>query len=292
MLLLGLVGTVKLTNIANKSDLNTNSLPINPAKSSDINNPEILFNDAEVFDNFTLPGITTYYYATDLELIVNNYWLIWMYQIDFPLTQYSLNIYSNYTYLPAYLIQGCSGVHQLEWLVCRPPTTQTIYIELYSMLMTGNYCIEAECSTQKVVSSLLSYNVTLNPIDRVAIYHVLLDSGLPYSITLDVPSGCDFDIEVFWMTPNLDYGPDKRDHHVSNSSTLGQDESVSFTAEETEHYAIVMSQKAGSGIAVLRIEQSDVGDGGIPGFEILPILMLISIVIWLQSYKRKRPNFL
>nr|WP_147665148.1 fibronectin type III domain-containing protein [Candidatus Prometheoarchaeum syntrophicum] len=76
-------------------------------------------------------------------------------------------------------------------------------------------------------------------------------SGVPYAIMLDIPGDADFDLYIYNDDPTTTGDPVLDDSGIS--STIGQDESVTFIPSETGRYYLVVKAISGEGLAELTV---------------------------------------
>ncbi|MHA1231556.1 MAG: binary toxin-like calcium binding domain-containing protein [Candidatus Helarchaeota archaeon] len=199
----------------------------------------------------------TYYWEAD------RYNLLWVKPDDIN-ADYDLYLYTDSTYSDPVCVDSATSRGNIEWLAYRVAAYHRMYPKVYRYSGSGSAYIECEAAYNLTVNQ--NFTRYLNDSDIGAIAQAYLSTSKTYYAFLDVPSGCDFDLYTFLRLSgsNITY-----DLYYSNSSTLGQDEQVSFKpAYFNAYYAFVIIRKSGSGNATLIIKPDSDNDGLIDDDEI------------------------
>jgi len=256
--------------ILRKSGSGTAKLSVQPTTN--------LADDVEEYVYFDQTS-TYYYFDAYSPSAVSYYHLIWLYA-ESSLDDFDLTLYSDPAY---YSYQTSSYSDQIRWIVHRPSSTEGIYPAVYSNYDTGYAYIEVD-SGDYMSTSTTSYSKYFGGTDHGDIFETWFYPNYHIEISLTVPAGSDFDLYVF----RVDEGSASTYPLVSSaSSTLGQDESLSFRTSQSDCYAIVVIVRSGSGSGTLTISRR----APIPSFEFLPIFLALAISILLLTIHPRRRNF-
>ncbi len=250
---------------------------ISSAYSTVLSSPVTLVDSTPIYEDFNHIPPVLYYY--NFSMSSSNYYLFWIREnasgpVDFTLELYSDSGYSN-------LIKSMGKASEpVDWVVYRSSSSGTVYPAIYQGGSMGTAWLEAESGP--LISMTSPYTESLSDSNAGAIFTIVLEAGNTYSIDLDVPANCDFDLYVFNLaTGNAAAGTES--DYTSNSSTLGQDESISVTPTSNNIYGIVAIKRSGAGVASVTVTVSS----PIPGGEYIFILLGISIAIFLNAFLRK-----
>ena len=266
----GLLCVVNTPLINNSMSLTKTGSIITPTESTNPASPVLLYDDSSDSESYISSG-TSYYYRT-YTMSTSDYHLIWLLTVTAYYNDFDLYLYSDASY--STLISSSTSTSQWDWIVIRPTTSQYTYPLVYTCTGTGGAYIEAESGDDIDIGT--SYEPYLGSTEIGALYEVYFTSGTTYTVTLRNPSGCNLDLYVFRLISGT---TTKLDYYSSISSSEGGSEHISFTPIYNDTYAIVILCKSGSGYATLKVIY---GAPTIPAFDILPILMALTVSIYIS----------
>jgi hypothetical protein len=187
-------------------------------------------------------GDTYYYYKT--YVTGYNWHVIWLspWGLD---DNFDLYLYgdSAYTNLVTWSKKG-SG--ELEWIVYfYNGSLPYYYPQVYSHSgSTGGAFIEWDAYTQLQRGTNRTY--PLEDYDCVEIYNLILDRSSIYTIWLDVPDDCDFDLYLYYL--NSGEVANSTQYLRNSTKGLGIDEIfVNYQPPYSGTYLALVAQKAGTG---------------------------------------------
>ncbi len=212
--------------------------------STNPSSPTLLSDDSAYSDYYYYSSY--YYYRTSSTASSSYYHAIWIKPSsnDFDLALYSDSGYSS-------LIAGSyAGGTTLDCVLVRPSSSQYYYAKGWSCSGDGSVYIEYEDSSDSLTVGS-SYACALSSTECMEVYMVYLYYGSSYSFTLDVPSGADYDLYLYYLSSGsaTSYLSFTRGSATSGS---GYDESIlNYAPSYTSYYAIIVAWKSGSGTAYL-----------------------------------------
>jgi hypothetical protein len=289
---IGLFLVANSTNNSAVPNIPNDPTTIQPQYSTSPGSPVTLIDDAQDWDTYDLPA-GQYYYDAFFQIppTKSNYHLVWLY-VDSASANQDLHLYSDSGYSSK--VGESTSITKWDWIVYRITSAKWMYPKAFHVSggITDIY-ICYESAIDMLVGSAYNYQVDLD-ISSGEIFHmgeIQLQSSKTYDVSLDVPTGSDFDLFVFRTASESSL---KIDFHSSVTVGLGVDENITFTPTASDWYAIVIFQRSGaSGMGYLNVNTAGGGNGGIPGFELLPIMMgfITSIYIALLFNKKRDSPF-
>ncbi|MBD3229449.1 MAG: hypothetical protein GF329_14790 [Candidatus Lokiarchaeota archaeon] len=241
----------------------------------------VLYDDISLYGLFDNPD-TYYNFSSDIEQSYDMYQLFWVSYIN------KFNDMDIYLYLDSdhTIFEGTSESEEMvDWLVYFSSSSAPVYPVAYTSggPNIGYFSWESACYLE-IGESHSEY---LNINDSADIVQVYLTPRVSYTITLTVPTSCDFDLYVF----KCDYSSSvKHDEHISESPDIGKDETITFRPDDWDNYTIVVIRKSGNGTSKIKITSNSMG---VPGFEISSSLIgIMGIFIILTNFIKKSPSFL
>ncbi|MFX0097974.1 MAG: hypothetical protein ACFFCS_00215 [Candidatus Hodarchaeota archaeon] len=218
--------------------------------SNNPSSPQSLSDD--VGDNELFPASDNYYYST-FSATAGQPHLISLNTMVIPGGGNSyMYLYSDSTYSLAYTWDICYETGQ-AFIVYTPSTTGSMYFMVYTP-GTSNCYVEAQSST--LASTSTDWDkwlpFTLSDENNYEIWRSFLTGGMEYRLELIVPSSSDWNLYAGALasggyTANPDFS--------STSSTLGQDEVITFTASATQYYYMIAERVSGDSSSNFRISR-------------------------------------
>ena len=275
------IGLILYINIANHTAIPSNNedSPLEPMESTNPSSPVYLSDDSYDYEYY--PDTTTnYYYSCDGYSY--DYLLVWLYTYDYA-DDFDLYLYTDAAYSSG-VATSMSG-SQLDWVVYRPASSGYMYPKSYTYSGYGTAYIESETGYDLTFGS--QYSFALSSSESGEIFEESLSTSSTYTVYLEVPSGCDFNVYVFRTASG---SSSKLDLHSSVSTTTGYDERIVFTPTSTDTYAIVVTRISGSGTGYLTVYDYIYTPTRIPTFELFPALLALATIIFLYLTAFKKKN--
>jgi hypothetical protein len=199
-------------------------------------------SDTEEFSYYISSSYTSYYH------------MAWIRASDdtdnFGLSVYSDSSFSTLSDSSTYIAGYTDAV------IMKSSSYDTHYIEATSQAGSGYFYLEAERAAT-ITPGASSTTVSLSTSERGELYQSYLSSGTTYTIYLDVSSGDDYDLYLYYISSS---GTKGRNEYTQYSNTAsGTDCSITYTPSSTGYYGIAVFQQAGSGNAYLSV---NTGTGG------------------------------
>ncbi len=269
--------------ISNNSwkQLNSNLL-IDKKTSTDMNNPEILYDNNAIYENYDNLSAEYYYKGTSY---ADYYYLIWLNSesasINYNLYLYEDSLYTN-------LIKRSETPTPLDWIIYRPSATNDIYLKV-NLSNTGFGFIEMEKAHRMNINNFTQIQKDLGSSELCEIAQVYLAKGKHYIFTLTFPSNCNFDLYMFNLLKNKG-GICYEALAVSNSTITGQSERIEFISTKDDYFAFVIVREDGSGQFTFKIELYTQTQTQIPAFELLWTVISIIPVIYLIKHNSTKKN--
>jgi len=249
----------------------------------------VLSDDSTRYDYYDARN--SYYYQTG-NASSAYYQCVWL-QPLLPTNDFNLLVYSDSAYSDL-RISSNRGAGSLDWVVFRPSTTQIYYPKVDRYLGTGYATIQWEDSST-LINRGTNYIGSLNSSECIETYMVELFKPVPtchYQLYLDVPSGADYDLYLYDMSPG-GAANSSGYYCCSTNVGLGVDEFISFLVNKDGYYAIIVVWKSGSGnynlgIPYLHYLDADFAHYGyydIPGtyfYQTAPVPFPYYNCVWLQ----------
>ncbi len=275
------IGLILYINVANNAAIPSNNedSPLEPMESTNPSSPVYLSDDTYDYEYYGATS-TNYYYSCDGYSY--DYLLVWLYTYSSS-DDFDLYLYSDSSYSTS--VGSSSSTSQLDWIVYRPSSNGYKYPKSYTFSGSGDAYIESETGYDTSYST--SYSFSLSYSENVELFEKSLSSSGTYTVYLEVPSGCDFNLYVFTTSIG---SSTKLNLQSSASSTTGQEERIVFTPTYTDTYAIVVTRISGSGTGILTIYDYVYTPIRIPTFELFPALLALATIIFLYLTAFKKKN--
>ena len=208
---------------------------------------------------------TSYYFRTSTTVSPSYYHVVWLN----PISSINVNLYlysdSSYSNLRASSTRG-TGLG--EWVIFRPSNYQYYYPRVYAY-QTG-YAYRAWEYPSYTISSDGSINGYFSSSDYIEIYQVELSHGETYNFKLEVPSGGDFDLYLYYLSAGAATNSYGYERAIANPA-YGFDERLEeYQPTYTGTYAIIVVKSGGSGSFTLECH---------PPFSFNPLLVVVLILV-------------
>ena len=221
-----------------------------PQSSTNPSDPEKLTDDSALYEPY--PSATNYYYNTSSQASSSYYHVFWVHP-DNTEAEHDMFLYSDSGY-STLVNQSYTYFGRLSWVVVRPSSNQYYYPKVLTSKPTGSYGhVEWEDSSEVLSSTTKS--ALLGSAESLEVYQMTLNSGTAYSFILDVPSSCDFNLFLYYLSPG------KSANHegymrCSDEMGIGIDESINgFIPTITGNYLILVTRWSGSGTYYLQTSE-------------------------------------
>jgi hypothetical protein len=235
---------------------NTAIMESTPVNDNPFDLPEVkpasvtLSNDAYQYASLGSYDTDEYdYYASS-----SYYHLTWI-QPTSTLDNFQIDLYSDSGYTTLLESSTIAGDGLTDFIVWKPTSSSTYYIEAESSADSGYYYLEAEYASSALSIGSRATISNLGSSDSGEIYYSYLTSGTAYTVILDVPSTADYDLYVFTDVAG-DYKDRNEYAHYSNSGT-GYNQEVTITPTSSQNYIFVIVRQSGSGSAYFRVEDNN-----------------------------------
>lgn len=281
--LLGLIIPYWPNTTSEISSISDNPSTLNPAYSTNPLTPVTLVDDMSVWETYDVAG--PFYYDAFFQLppTKSYYHLVWLYCWS-ATYNYDLFLYSDSSY--SIEVGNSQSSTKWDWIVYRISSAKTMYPKVTTVSAVGfdDADIEYEAAVDMDVG--LSFDIDLDSAGEIfELLEINLASSKTYTFTLNVPATADFDMVIFRTAAE---SSTQLDVHKAETLGAGADETITFSPDTSTWYAVVIFLKSGSsGIGYLTAAES-----GIPGFEIVPILIGFGIVVLFSLISRKNRKIL
>ncbi len=238
--------------------------PLESAASTDPYNPVILYESSSIYDYYSA-SFSSYYYRTSYASS-SYYYVIWLWAIEIG-DNFNLYLYSNsgYSDLETYSTRS-SGY--LDYVVFRSGG-QSYYPLVYRYSGSGYAYIGWFTAITVSLGDL--YSGYLGSSICSEIYQVYLDSDKKYNFNLDVPSGGDFDLYIYYLDSGS--ATSYSGYYLSSANYgSGTDENIEFEPSSSATYAVLVVRSSGSGTYYFEVNR--------PGIDAAIITVIVIIVVF------------
>lgn len=202
-----------------------------------------------------------YFYETQYQVDPSYYQVFWL-QPD--TSMYSDLYLCNDSDYSTVLTASTRGSQLLDWVVALPDVLQSYYPVIYGATTGYSFIQWEEGSTSLSLRSQVSEY--LYTAESVEVYKVTLsNTSTPYSFELDVPTGGDFDLYLYYLNPGVAVNGYSGSVAQSATTGLGTDEVISgFQPTTSGEYALLVVRRSGSGTYTLTFSAYDLLMESIP----------------------------
>lgn len=249
-----LIGTVLVGGLAPSNNgfiVESKTSSLQSLGSTNPSNPTLLSEGVLLYEYYGTSG-ASYYYKTSSSASSSYYHIFWL-QPKNASNYLDLYLYSNSGYSNE--IHMCSS-GDLDWIVYRPSSSQYLYLRGYTSGAGYAYLKWEKGNNTLTIGSI--YSGFLNISECLDIYIVYLSSSLSYTFNLDVPSGGDFELYLYYLSYggsacHADYTSDSANYGIGVNETI-----AAYSPLYTNYYAIIVKRSSGSGVYYLSSSSSNV----------------------------------
>ena len=205
-------------------------------------NTTYLYDEYAFYDYYS--SLSSYYYLTNGAPSTSYCHVVWLQPTEVN-DDFNLYLYSNsgYSTLRASSTRSAGA---LDWVVFRPSSAQTYYPKVQRKSGAGYAFIEWEAGSS-TLSIGIPLSASLNYSECIESYRVYLSVGTPYNFTLDVPSGADYDLYLYYLSSGNAISWNNYVGSSTNSGSGIDEKIVDYSALYTDYYLILVVRKYGIG---------------------------------------------
>ncbi len=257
--------------------------PLESAASTNPSNPTVLY-DGSYLNEYFSSSYNYYYYRTGYASS-SYYYVVWLWATETG-DDFDLYLYSD----SSYSVQKASssrGSGYLDWVVFRS-SGQYYYPRVYRLSGSGYANIEWESAM--TVSMGDSYSAYLGSSNCIETYQVHLDSNKKYEFNLEVPSGGDFDLYIYYLSSG--YATGYSGYYTSSESYgSGTDETITdFEPSYSGDYAVLVVRSSGSGTFYFEVDHSHIDPAIIVVIVIIVVFVVLALAVVMYNRFQRPPR--